>query len=149
MSVDEPRLLSGDIVVDDRGSVSFVNGFDLSSAKRFYLVENHQAGFVRAWHGHRREGKHVLVVAGAAIVAVVKIADWEGPGAAGPVKRFVLSAAKPATLYVPPGYANGFKSLTPHTKIMFFSTCTVEESRNADVRWGPHQFGDVWTVEQR
>ena len=33
-----PRLYSGGISVDDRGSLSFVNDFDFAGIKRFYLV---------------------------------------------------------------------------------------------------------------
>lgn len=146
---NEPRLYTGDLAVDDRGSVGFVNDFGFAGVKRFYAVENHQAGFVRAWHAHRREGKYVWVAQGAAIVAAVKIADWDQPLAGGPVCRYVLSASKPAVLWVPPGHANGFKSLTADAKVVFFSTATIEESRGDDVRWGPGQFGDVWTVVER
>ena len=53
-----PVLFSGDVAVDDRGEVSFVNDFDFEGVKRFYTVKNHRRGFVRAWHAHRREAKH-------------------------------------------------------------------------------------------
>ncbi len=149
MLPEEARLFTGDVVVDDRGSVRFVNDFDFAGVKRFYIVENHQAGFIRAWHAHRREGKYVMVVQGSAIVAAVRIQDWQKPTTAGPVHRHVLSAIKPSVFWIPPGYANGFKSLTADTKIMFFSTSTIEESRGDDVRWDPDQFGDVWTVVER
>ena len=149
MKDDEVRLITGDLVVDDRGSVRFVNEFDFAGVKRFYIVENHQAGFVRAWHAHRREGKYVMAVQGVAIVAAVRIEDWENPPKDSPVKRFVLSAQKPSVLYIPAGYANGFKSLAAETKVMFFSTATLEESRRDDVRWSPDYFGDVWTIIER
>ena len=79
MIQDEVRLIIGDLAIDDRGSVRFVNDFDFAGVKRFYMVENHQAGFVRAWHAHRREGKYIMVVQGAAIVAAIKIEDWKNP----------------------------------------------------------------------
>ena len=144
-----PRIIAGEVAVDDRGSVRFVNGFDFAGVKRFYLVENHQAGFVRAWHAHRREGKYVLAVHGAAIVAAAPITDWEQPPRDTPVQRHVLSATKPSVLWIPPGFANGFKSLTAQTQLMFFSTSTIEESRGDDVRWEPGWFGDVWTSIER
>ena len=149
MPGDEPRLLAGEVAVDDRGLVRFVNDFDFAGVRRFYIVENHRADFIRAWHAHRREGKYVLVTRGAAIVAAVRILDWDKPLAAGPVHRQVMSAAKPAVLWVPPGHANGFKSLTADAQVMFFSTATLEETRGDDVRWPPDQFGDVWTVVER
>jgi dTDP-4-dehydrorhamnose 3,5-epimerase-like enzyme len=150
MSDNEVHLITGDLAVDDRGVVRFVNDFDFAGVKRFYMVENHQAGFIRAWHAHRREGKYVLVVQGAAIVAAVKIEDWANPPHDSPVHRYVLSAHKPAVLWIPRGYANGFKSLTADTKLILFSTSTLEESRGDDVRWDPGWFGDdVWAVTER
>ena len=146
--MQEPTLLEGGLSVDDRGSVSFVNSFDFSGVKRFYAVSNHRAGFVRAWHAHRREAKYASVVQGAAIMGAVKIDDWEAPSKTSQPFRAVLSAEKPAVLYIPAGYANGFMSLTADTKILFFSTSSLEESRGDDVRY-PARYWDIWTVEER
>jgi len=143
-----PRLIEGGLGVDDRGSVAFVNGFDFAGVRRFYVVANHQAGFVRAWHAHRREAKYVSVIAGAAVVAAVQIDDWQEPSRSAEVHRYVLSAARPAVLFIPPGYANGFMSLTADSRVAFFSTSTVEESREDDVRFDA-RYWDAWTVAER
>lgn len=142
------RLLRGGLAVDDRGEVGFVNDFDFAGVKRFYTVQNHAAGFVRAWHGHRREAKYVTVVQGAMLIACVEIDDWDNPSPALPVHRFVLSASSPAVLYVPAGYANGNMSLTAGAKAVFFSTATLEESRDDDVRFDARLW-DPWAVEER
>jgi dTDP-4-dehydrorhamnose 3,5-epimerase len=144
----QPRLIDGGIAVDDRGSVSFVNEFGFEGIRRFYVIANHRAGFVRAWHGHRRESKYMTVVAGAALIAAVAIDDWEAPSKTAEVHRFVLSATKPAVLFIPPGYANGSMSLTEDARIVVFSTATVEESRGDDIRFDA-RYWDVWTVEER
>jgi dTDP-4-dehydrorhamnose 3,5-epimerase len=143
-----PLLLEGGLAVDDRGSVAFVNAFDFEGVKRFYVVANHRQGFVRAWHAHRREAKYVTVVTGAAVVAAVRIDDWENPSREAPVQRFVLTAEKPSVLFIPPGYANGFMSLTQDARLVFFSTSSVEESRGDDIRFDARHW-DVWTVEER
>ena len=143
-----PRLLLGDTAVDDRGEVGFVNDFDFSRVRRFYTVTNHGTGFVRAWHAHRHEAKYVLVIRGTALVGAVAIDNWEAPAKHSKVWRYVLSAHKPAILYIPPGYANGFMSLTEDAKVIFFSTATTEESRNDDVRF-PARYWDIWTVDER
>lgn len=142
------QLYHGGLAVDDRGEVSFVNDFTFAGVKRFYLVSNHRPGFVRAWHGHRREAKYVTVVQGAALVAAVRIDHWEAPDPDARPERFVLTAKRPQVLYIPPGYANGFMSLTPDCKILFFSTATLEESREDDIRF-PARYWDVWQVEER
>lgn len=146
--MDQVRLIEGGIAFDDRGRVAFVNAFDFTDVKRFYTVANHAQGFVRAWHAHRREAKYVHVAQGSALVGAVRIDDWEHPSPDLPVERFVLSAAKPAVLYIPSGFANGFMSLTPDALLFFFSTSTVEESRGDDVRY-PARFWNPWTVEER
>ena len=134
--------------MDDRGSVAFVNAFAFEGVKRFYVVANHRQGFVRAWHAHRREAKYVTVITGAAVVAAVRIDDWENPSREAPVQRFVMTAEKPSVLFIPPGYANGFMSLTRDARLVFFSTSSVEESRGDDIRFDARHW-DVWTVEER
>lgn len=148
LPADVPRIIEGGRAVDDRGAVGFVNDFGFEGVRRFYTVSNHAAGFVRAWHAHRREAKYVTVLRGAAVVGAVKIDDWEHPSPAAPVHRYVLSGDKPAVLYIPAGYANGFMSLTPDALLAFFSTATVEESRADDVRYNARLW-DIWQVVER
>lgn len=145
---DKPLMMSGGLSVDDRGEVSFVNDFCFQDVKRFYIVSNHRAGFVRAWHAHRKEAKYVTAVAGSAVVGAVRIDDWEKPSHELPVERFVLSAKKPSVLYIPPGYANGFMSLTDDLKLMFFSTAKLEASAGDDVRYDSRLW-DIWDVTER
>ena len=112
--------ISGGVFADDRGFLRFVNDFDFSNVKRFYQVENHMQGYIRAWHGHEKEGKYVYVAKGTALVGAVNMETEE-------INKFTLSSQSPSVLYIPPGYANGFKNLEEDTIIMFFSTSTIEE----------------------
>ena len=143
-----PKLIEGLQGVDDRGTVSFVNDFSFQGVKRFYVVENHTAGFVRAWHAHRLEAKWITLVQGAALVAAVRVDNWESPSKKMMPTRQVMAAQRPAVLYIPPGYANGFMSLTPNAKVMFFSTATVEESQADDFRYDS-RWWDPWQVVER
>ena len=143
-----PQLFEGGLAVDDRGEVGFVNDFNFAGVKRFYWVTNHRSGFVRAWHAHRREAKYVMVVQGAALIGAVEIDNWETPSPDAKVWQYVLSAHKPAVLYIPAGYANGFMSLTDDARLLFFSTATLAESRDDDVRY-PARYWDIWTVVER
>jgi dTDP-4-dehydrorhamnose 3,5-epimerase-like enzyme len=144
----EPTLISGGLAVDDRGELGFVNDFHFEGVKRFYTVSNHKQGFIRAWHGHRREAKYLTAVAGAAAVGAVAVDNWEAPSSELKVHRFTLSAHRPSVLYIPPGYANGFMSLTPDLKLMFFSTATLEESMADDIRFDS-RYWDIWNVVER
>lgn len=145
-------LILGKRFIDDRGSLNAINGLSFSAIKRFYTVQNHKAGTVRAWHAHKIEAKYAVVVKGAAIVAAVKIDDWDYPNqrndTAPIVERRVLSAEQPEAFYIPPGYANGWKSLTEDTVIVFFSTTTSEESKGDDYRF-PARMWDIWEVKER
>lgn len=144
----QPQLIEGGLAIDDRGSLAFVNEFGFEGVRRFYVVSNHRCGFVRAWHGHRREAKYVLAVSGAALVGVVRIDNWDNPARDLPVQRYVLTEHKPALLYIPPGHANGFKTLSPGTKLLFLSTATLEQSRGDDLRYDA-RYWDAWQVIER
>lgn len=145
---DRLHIFNGGLAVDDRGEIAFVNEFKFESVKRFYMVCNHKAGFVRAWHAHRKEGKYVTAVLGEAVVGAVKIDDWEKPSRDLSVERYVISSKKPQVLYIPPGHANGFMSLTSDLKLIFFSTSTLEESANDDIRYDA-RYWDIWDVIER
>ncbi len=147
-SPNEPSLMAGGLAVDDRGQVTFVNGFAFERVRRFYLVENFSTETVRAFHGHRKEEKYVFVVSGSALVATAALADSGEPKPDVSPRRFVLSSRQPRILHVPAGYANGFRALEPGTRILFLSTATIEESQNDDYRFPYDAWGaDVWKVK--
>ena len=148
MSSDKPVLIEGGLSVDDRGQIAFCNGFDFSGVKRFYIVDNHKAGTIRAWHAHKRERKFVMAVAGSALVCAAGVINWRKPRRDTPVCRFTLSAAKPAILAIPAGYANGWMSLTDDARLLWFSTATLAESAADDYRF-PARYWDCWKVEER
>lgn len=143
-----PKIIEGGLAIDDRGQIAFANNFDFDGVKRFYMVSNHSAGFIRAWHAHKKEAKYVLVVSGAAVVGAVKIDNWKKPSKDLEINKFVLSAKKPCVLYIPAGYANGFRTLTDDTQVIFFSTSTLEQSADDDFRY-PARYWDIWSVEER
>lgn len=145
---ETPCVIQGGLAVDDRGTVRFVNDFDFAGVKRFYVITNHKAGFVRAWHAHRHDAKYVTVLRGAAVVGAVAIDDWNAPSKDAEVHRYVLSGDKPAVVYVPAGYANGFMSLTDDALLVFFSTSTLAESQGDDVRYDA-RYWDIWQVVER
>jgi dTDP-4-dehydrorhamnose 3,5-epimerase-like enzyme len=146
--MDEPKVMKGGLGIDDRGEVGFVNDFNFQGVKRFYTLKNYRAGFVRAWHGHKKEGKYLYVTKGSAIIAAVQIDNWDKPSKDLPVARYVLSDKQPSLLYLPPGYANGSMSLEEDTRIMVFSTSSLEESKGDDFRYHG-RYWNPWEVEER
>ena len=146
--MEELRLIKGGLSVDDRGEVGFVNDFNFKDVKRFYTLFNHSRGFVRAWHGHKKESKYFYVIKGSALLAAVKIDSWENPDSGLKVESFTLSEKSPSILFIPAGYANGFMSLTEDCKLVVFSTASVEESLKDDFRF-PARYWDPWNIEER
>jgi len=144
----EMKLLNGGLAIDHRGQVGFVNDFDFAGVKRFYTVRNHQRNFVRAWHAHRKEAKYVTVLQGTVLIGAVAIDNWDRPSKSAEVSRHVLSAYKPAVLFIPAGYANGFMSLTDDAIAVFFSTSTLDESLGDDIRYDA-RYWDIWNMIER
>lgn len=147
-TIAEPIYWEGGLAIDDRGETAFVNGFNFKDVKRFYVISNHCAGFVRAWHGHKKAAKYVYVAQGVALIGAVAIDNFEAPSKEAEAHRYVLSARKPAVLYIPPGYANGAMTLTPDARIMYFATDTIEETKLDDYRYAA-RYWNIWDIEAR
>jgi len=137
-----------DTAVDDRGYLRFCNSFDLTKYVRFYDVTNYQSNFIRAWHGHKKESKAAIVREGSAMICLVKIKNWEKPSKKLEIKKFFLSQKNPKILEIPAGYANGFMSLEPNTKITFYSDKNTKDSLGDDYRFD-YNFWNPWKIEYR
>lgn len=135
------ELIEGNSAIDERGKVSFVNDFDFKDVKRFYVVENHSKGYIRAWHGHKREAKYVYVVSGSILLGAVDLDSGE-------LNTYVLSAEKPEIVYIPPNHANGFKTLQNGSKVIFFSTSKLNEFKGDDIRFSYDKW-DIWEIRPR
>jgi len=144
MQRTQPFLIPGNSSKDIRGEVKFFNNFTFREVKRFYEVK-HTADEPRAFHGHIKEAKYVFVENGEILFCLVKLTDTVNPSKTETVLRYHLSEEDPQILFVPPGYANGFKILVPDTKILFFSTATLADSKNDDFRFPFDYWGtDIW-----
>lgn len=144
----EISLINVDTAVDERGYLRFCNSFDLSKYVRFYDVVNYQSNFIRAWHGHQNENKAALVREGSAMICLVKIDNWEKPSTELEIKKFFLSQKSPKILEIPAGYANGFMSLEPNTKITFYSDKKTKDSLSDDYRFD-YNFWNPWKIKYR
>lgn len=135
----ETKIINGGISFDDRGSVSFVNEFDFSQVNRFYCISNIRKNYIRAWHGHEKEGKFFFVTSGHFRIGAVNLETKE-------IHVKYLNGLKPQVLFIPPGYANGLQNLTEDNNLMVFSTATLEESVGDDIRF-PWDEWDIWELE--
>lgn len=146
--IKKVRLIDADIATDDRGELMFSNNFDMSKIKRFYQITNFKTPFVRAWHGHKYENKYIIVLKGAAMLAVVKINNWKNPNKNLKIEKFVLNDKKPKLLFIPGGHAHGFKTLKSDTRLMVFSTSTVKQSKKDDYRFQSN-YWNPWQIKER
>ena len=144
---DKPTMIKGAVFVDDRGIVTYCNDFDMSEVKRWYMLENHQEGYVRAWHGHITEAKWVVCVSGAAVVCAAGIKAMNNAYKYSPY-RFTLHP-NGDVLYIPPGYANGHMNLVTGTRLIHFSNMLHGDTAGDDVRFDSSIHGWVWEVKSR
>jgi len=156
------KEIKGGLAIDDRGSLSYINDFDSTNLeiKRFYIVQNHEAGFVRAWHGHKKEKKYVMCIDGSALLAVVPmnqlntfyaISDSDSLlNAKQPeFETITLDSRQPRVIQIPEEFYNGFKLFTSDSKLLFFSTTTLEEAKDDDYRLQYSIFADPLIVKER
>ena len=122
------KLIDGGIYTDQRGSIRFVNDFDLSPIKRFYITSNADTNVIRAWQGHKIESKWFYCVSGVFDVRLIKIDYWEKPSLDLSVEKYILSSDEPKVLFISKGYLNGFRALEKNSKLIVFSDCTLNES---------------------
>lgn len=147
-STEKPEIIKGGFAVDERGQVTFCNEFDFKDVKRFYILENFSTDTIRAFHGHLHEEKYMFLVSGTALVCVVKLDDVEKPSKENEVHRFILSVKNPSILHIPAGFVNGLRFLEKDTKMIVFSTSSLEESKKDDYRFPYDYWGkDIWEVK--
>ena len=138
----EPILIEKGEATDKRGSLEFYNSVNLDDFKRFYIVSNPKKGTVRAWHGHKLESKLVKVIKGKFIVCTIQIDNWENPNRDIKPFKFELDE-KSGILYIPSGFANGAINLEPDSRILYFSSLNLQESKQDDFRFDS-KFWNPW-----
>ncbi|KKX51752.1 hypothetical protein, partial [Sphingobacterium sp. IITKGP-BTPF85] len=65
-------FIKGGIAKDGRGQIRFVNDFEMSLVKRFYIIKNLDLTLVRGWRAHRIEQRWFYVLSGSFAIDTVK-----------------------------------------------------------------------------
>lgn len=120
-------MLKANRHIDQRGTITFFNDFDMSSVKRFYTIES-KLGLVRAWQGHKVESKWFYAVKG---VFRVKLLDFNSKEK---VCDYILSHNSPKVLRIPKGVFNGFEAIEEGSILLVFSDARLEDSKKDDYR---------------
>ena len=144
------EIIKVNTAYDDRGDIVYCNEFNFikKKIKRFYQITNNNINFIRAWHGHKKEDKFLLVQKGAFKICAVKIDNWKNPSKTLPVKEFVINANSPKILYIPGGYAHGTQNLKADSKLMVFSTFSLQQTIGDDYRFKSDLWYD-WNIQFR
>ena len=150
MKSKDIKIINVNTSYDDRGDVVYCNDFNLiqKKIKRFYQITNNNINFVRAWHGHKKEEKFLLILEGVFKICAVRPDNWKNPSKNLPVKEFIINANSPKILHIPGGYAHGTQNLKMNSKLMVFSTFSLKETIQDDYRFKSNLWYD-WNIKFR
>lgn len=126
------NFIPGGTASDERGSIRFVNEFDMTQVKRFYIIKNADTELIRGWRAHKLEQRWFYVLSGTFSIDFVKIDNWEEPSKDLPVKKEMMNASEGKVLHVPVGYGTAFKALEPNSELLVFADFDIEHAKNDD-----------------
>jgi dTDP-4-dehydrorhamnose 3,5-epimerase len=112
----------------------------MSPIKRIYYTTHFDTDTVRAWQGHKIESRWLICVKGSFKVKLVEIDDWVNPSDSLKVYEYELSADKQEVLYIPNGFANGFRALEVNAKLMIMSNYGFNEIDNDQIRFDQNKW---------
>ena len=136
----ELNFIQGGIAKDDRGQIRFVNEFDLSLVKRFYIIKNADTELIRGWRAHRIEQRWFYVLSGSFSVDLVKIDNWENPDPKLPIENVVLHAKDMKVMHVPAGYGTSFRALEEESELLVYADYPVSHASLDDYTWEEDYF---------
>lgn len=125
-------FIKGGIAKDERGQIRFVNDFDMSLVKRFYIIKNVDLTLVRGWRAHRIEQRWFYVLSGSFAIDIVKIDNWETASPELPVEHLILSTNENQVLHLSTGYATAFQAIEENSELLVFSDFGIENAPKDD-----------------
>jgi hypothetical protein len=75
-------VIKGASFQDERGSMRFINNFDMNEVVRFYEVMPKNTDLIRGWQAHKEEKKWFYCLQGSFIINLVKIDAFDNPSEA-------------------------------------------------------------------
>jgi dTDP-4-dehydrorhamnose 3,5-epimerase len=127
--------IEGGIAKDERGQIRFVNGFDMTLIKRFYIIKNADTELIRGWRAHRIEQRWFYVLSGSFNLEVVKINDWTKPDPFSPVKSKVLKGTDMSIIHIPSGYATALRALENGSELLVYADYPITHAPLDDYIW--------------
>lgn len=126
------KTIQGGVSKDIRGQIRFVNDFDMSDVKRFYIIKNSDNELIRGWRAHKIEQRWFYVLSGSFSIDLVKIDNWDSASRDLPVDKIVISAADLSVLHVPPGYGTAFRANELDSELLVYADYGIEHAVNDD-----------------
>ncbi|MCY4780756.1 WxcM-like domain-containing protein [Sphingobacterium sp. UT-1RO-CII-1] len=133
-------FIKGGAAADHRGEIRFVNDFDMTNVKRFYIITNADTELVRGWRAHRIEERWFYVLSGAFVVDIVKIDDWEKASRDLPVEQEIMRASEQRVLHVPIGHGLAWRALEPNSELLVFANSKIEDAKLDDYTYSVDYF---------
>jgi len=134
------KSIVGGLAKDHRGQIRFVNDFDMTQVKRFYIIKNTDTELVRGWRAHRIEQRWFYVLSGSFSLDLVQIDSWENTSPELPIEKRILKAEEHQVLHVPIGYGTAFQALEPESELLVFADYGIDNAKNDDYTWSPDFF---------
>jgi len=127
--------IKGGNSLDKRGQIRYVNGFDMSLVKRFYIIKNSDTELVRGWRGHRIEKRWFYVLYGSFELNLVEIDDWNQPSVNLSIETIKLTMDDQQIVYLPTGHASAFRALEENSELLVFADYGIEHAPFDNYTW--------------
>ena len=137
-----PKVIQGGNFSDHRGTISYVNDFSFKDIERFYIISNSDENPIRAWQGHKLDAKNFYCINGSFKIHFVKIDNWDNPSKDLNIETIIVSASESKIVHIPSGYANAIESLETDSKLISFSTLSLANVNDDDIRYT----SDYWKI---
>lgn len=129
------KTIQGGIATDDRGHIRFVNDFDMTVVKRFYIIKNKDTELVRGWRAHKIEQRWFYVLSGSFKLSSVLIDNWENPNPNLKVENQALHAEDRKVINVPAGFGTAFQALEADSELLVFADYPISHAPLDDHTW--------------
>jgi len=140
MNTSNYKFISGGMAQDQRGKIRFVNDFDMTAVRRFYLISNSNLDTIRGWRGHKIEQRWFYAVSGQFLIRLVKIDHWEQPSAFLTIEEVVLDASEGSVLHIPAGYATAVQATETQSEMLVFADYAITHAMKDDFTWPSDYF---------
>jgi len=127
-----PQIINGGCHSDKRGTVCFLNDFDMSAVKRFYIIKHPSLEVKRGWRAHKIEQRWFYVSKGIFRISTIKIDNWTNPSETLEKTIFELKDIQNQVLHVPAGYATCLQALSPDSEVVVFADYGLSNAKLDD-----------------